>query len=65
MTPRQRESAAKFLYDLAKGIALLTVVSPWVRGQESWLVLILGGLGTLGVFLWAYWLEGGLEEDQK
>ena len=65
MTPRQRGSAAKFLYDLTKGIALLTIVSPWVRGQESWLVLILGGMGTLGVFLWAYWLEGGLEENAK
>ena len=65
MTPRQRESAAKFLYDLAKGVALLTVVNPWVRGQESWLVLILGGMGTLGLFLWASWLEGKLEEDKK
>ena len=65
MTPRQRESAAKFLYDLAKGVALLTVVSPWVRGQESWLVLIFGAVGTLSIFLWAYRLEGGLEENKN
>ena len=65
MTPQQRESAAKFLYDLAKGVALLTVINPWVSGQGAWHTVILGGLGTLGVFLWAYWLEGGLEEDQK
>ena len=65
MTPRQRESAAKFLYDLAKGVALLTVVSPWVRGQESWLVLIFGVVGTLSIFLWAYRPEGGLEEGKK
>ena len=65
MTPRQQESAAKFLYDLAKGVALLTVVSPWVRGQESWLVLIFGAVGTLSIFLWAYRLEGGLEEDKS
>ena len=65
MTLRQRESTAKFLYDLAKGVALLTVVSPWVRGQESWLVLIFGVVGTLSIFLWAYRLEGGLEEDKK
>ena len=51
-------------FRLATGIALLTVVSPWVRDQESWLTVILGGLGTLGVFLCAYWLEGRLEEDQ-
>ena len=46
-------------------LALLTVVSPWVRGQESWLVLIFGVVGTLSIFLWAYRLEGGLEEDKK
>lgn len=65
MTSRQRESAAKFLYDLAKGVALLTVVNPWVRDQESWHTLILGGMGTLGLFLWAYWFEGRLEENTK
>ncbi len=27
-------------------LALLTVVSPWVRGQESWLVLIFGVVGV-------------------
>ena len=63
MTQRQRESAVNFLYDLAKGIALLTVVSPWVRGQESWITLLFGAVGTIGLFLWAYWLEGDLKDS--
>jgi hypothetical protein len=59
MNKRQRESAAKFLYDLAKGVALLTVVSPWVTGQGSWLVMLLGMTATGSLFFWAFWLEGG------
>jgi len=59
MNDRQRESAAKFLYDLAKGVALLTVISPWVTGQGSWLVMLLGVIATGGLFFWAFWLEGG------
>ena len=58
MKTKQRESTAKFLYDLAKGIALLTVVSPWVTGQGSWVTIFLGTIGTAIFFFWAYWLEG-------
>lgn len=55
---RQRESAAKFLYDLAKGVLLITVVSPWVTGQASWTLIALGFIWAIGLFFWAYWLEG-------
>ena len=58
MNSRQRESTAKFLYDLAKGLALLTVVSPWVTGQGSWITIVLGTVGTGTLFTAAYWLEG-------
>jgi len=64
VTRKQRESTAKFLYDIAKGVALLTVISPWVTGQGSWITVVLGGAGTIGLFLWAYWLEGELQEDK-
>jgi hypothetical protein len=60
MSNRQRESAAMFLYDLSKGILLITVVSPWVTGQASLLLFFSGALWGLGLFLWAFWLEGGL-----
>ena len=59
MNVRQRESAAKFLYDLAKGVLLLTVVSPWVTGQLSWLLSLIGTFWGLALFAWAFWLEGG------
>lgn len=57
MNDRQRESAAKFLYDIAKGVALIAVVSPWVTGHLSWLTLFLGGLTAVVFFCWAFWLE--------
>lgn len=58
MNERQRDSVAKFLYDLAKGVLLLTVVSPWVTGQASWLLMVFGSIWGLSFFSWAFWLEG-------
>lgn len=58
MTHRQRDSTAKYLYDLSKGIGLITVVGPWVTGQGSWLTILIGFTATALLFLWAYWLEG-------
>jgi len=59
MNVRQRENSAKFLYDIAKGVLLLTVVSPAVTGQATWLVTLFGILWTFTLFAWAYWLDGG------
>ena len=47
MNERQRESAAKFLYDVAKGITLLAVINPIVVGQVRWPVIAIGFTGTL------------------
>lgn len=58
MNGRQRASTAKFLYDIAKGVALITLVSPWVTDQASWLLIALGAVWVAGLYLWAYWLEG-------
>lgn len=58
MHDRQRASASKFLYDVAKGVALITLVSPWVTGQASWLLIAIGVIWVAGLYLWAYWLEG-------
>jgi len=35
MTARQLESAAKFLYDMAKGVGLIAVVGGLVSGPAS------------------------------
>jgi hypothetical protein len=48
MNARQRESGAKFLYDLAKGVALITLVSSWVTGQPSWLLIAVGAIFVAG-----------------
>jgi len=58
MNDRQRESAAKFLYDLAKGVALIVLVGPWVTGQASWVIIVCGLVAVAGLYLWAFWLEG-------
>lgn len=63
MNVRQCESTAKFLYDVAKGTALLTVVSPWVTGQGSVFAMLFGAIATLGLFFWAFWLEGDRRHD--
>jgi len=38
MTDRQRDSTAKFLYDMAKGVGLIAVVGGMVSGQLLQLV---------------------------
>jgi hypothetical protein len=42
MTDRQRDSAAKFLYDMAKGIGLIAVVGGMASGQATGSSVILG-----------------------
>ena len=63
MSHRQRESTAKFLYDMAKGIGLIAVVGGLVSGQANWGSVILGLFGMSTFFLMAYWLEGREDND--
>jgi hypothetical protein len=58
MKPRQRESAAKYLYDISKGVALVTVVGTLATGQWNFLTLVIGVATTVMSFFWAYWLDG-------
>lgn len=58
MTDRQRDSSAKFLYDLAKGVGLIAVVGGSVGGQASATSVIVGLLGMAILFFGAYWFEG-------
>ncbi len=58
MTDRQLESAAKFLYDMAKGVGLIAVVGGLVSVQASGTSVILG-LECMGaLYLAAFSLEG-------
>ena len=57
MTKKQRESTAKYLYDVSKGIALLAIVGNFTREKLDIPVLILGFFATIIFFFWAYNLE--------
>jgi hypothetical protein len=60
MTDRQLESAAKFLYDMAKGVGLIAVVGGLVSGQAS-ATSVIFGLECMGaLYLAAFSLEGRL-----
>ena len=58
MNAHQRESAAKFLYDMAKGVGLIAVVGGVVGGQATDTSVILGFVAMTELFLFAQWLEG-------
>jgi hypothetical protein len=58
MSDRQRESTAKFLYDMAKGIGLIAVVGGLVSGQASWWSVLLGVIAMIEIFCIVYWLDG-------
>jgi len=57
MTKKQRESAAKYLYDISKGIALLAVVGNIVKGKWSLLTLFFGISSSVIFFIVAFMLE--------
>ena len=61
MTDRQIESAAKFLYDMAKGVGLIAVVGGLVSGQSSSTSVGLSIVATVALYAAAFWLEGKLE----
>ncbi len=63
MTKNQRESTTKYLYDISKGIALLTVVGNFTKDSRDIPVIILGLLATIIFFLWAYSLERDIEHE--
>jgi hypothetical protein len=62
MTQKQKESTAKYLYDISKGIALLAVVDNLVRGKGDALTLIFGFIGALIIFTGGYIMEVGIEK---
>lgn len=63
MTKKQRESAAKYLYDISKGIALLTVIGNFTKDKLDIPVIISGVIATLIIFFWAYSLERDIQNE--
>jgi hypothetical protein len=52
------ERIQRYLYDISKGVALVTVVGTLATGQWNFLTLVIGVAATLVSFFWAYWLDG-------
>lgn len=63
MNRKQRESTAKYLYDISKGIFLLAVIANMVQGKGGIPTLIFGFIGAFAFFLGAYILEGGIKNE--
>jgi hypothetical protein len=63
MSDRQRENIAKYLYDISKGVALLSVVNGLVTGQASAVNVSLGVLGAIIFLMCGYWIDGGRHES--
>ena len=63
MNQRQKESASKYLYDISKSIAILSVIVNMVQGKWEIATLVFGFLGTLTFYSCAYILEGGLNHE--
>ncbi|MFH1321311.1 MAG: DUF6722 family protein [Bacteroidota bacterium] len=58
-TSKQKDNFAKFIYDLAKIIFAIAVISPVVKPESfSILTLITGTIVTLILFITAYSLDG-------
>ncbi len=58
MNDQQRDSMAKYMYDLSKGIALLSVIKPLWEPGAAVLPIIFGVTATCLFFSWGYVLEG-------
>ncbi len=63
MNRKQRESTAKYFYDISKGIVLLAVVANMVQGKWDIPTLIFGFIGTIAFFISAYIIEGGIKNE--
>jgi len=54
MNDKQKESTAKYLYDVSKGIALIAVVGNIVRGAWDIIGLVFGIVTSAILFIGAY-----------
>jgi hypothetical protein len=57
MNDQQQDSKAKYLYDLSKGVALLTVIKPLWEPGAAVLPIIFGLTATCLFFSWGYVLD--------
>lgn len=59
MNKKQRESTAKYLYDISKGIALLSIVGNLLKERWDIPAIIFGGIAAVITFIIAFFIEEG------
>ncbi len=63
MNHTQRESIAKYLYDISKGIVLVAVIKNLTAEGWDIMELIVGAFCAVGFLVWAYIMEGGIKDE--
>ena len=63
MNKKQREGAAKYLYDISKGISIVAIVGNFTRETWDFFNIIAGGSATIVFFIWAHILQGGNDNE--
>jgi len=63
MTKKQRESTAKYLYDISKGIALLAIVGNLLKDKWDIPALFFGSITAIFTFIIAFILEGSINHE--
>lgn len=63
MNKIQKQSVAKYFYDMSKGIALVAVVGSFLQPQWNFTRLFLGSISSLIFFIFGYYTERGLKND--
>ena len=58
MTQKQKDNATGYLYDMGKGVALLTVIKPLWTGELPALAIKLVLLAATGFFAWGSFIGG-------
>lgn len=63
MTKKQRESTAKYLYDISKGIALLAIIGNLLKEKWDIPAMVFGSITAILTFIIAYILEGSSNHE--
>ncbi|MBI5309261.1 MAG: hypothetical protein HZB37_13260 [Planctomycetes bacterium] len=63
MNKEQRKNTSKYLYDVSKGVALLSVIDNVIKQKWELPVIVLGSITVFFFFLWAYILDGGINHE--
>ena len=63
MNKEQRKNTSKYLYDVSKGVALLSVIDNSIKQKWELPVIVLGSITAIFFYLWAYILDEGINHE--